>query len=109
MANLWRRILTFSYHLLQGQSFIHIDYDAKNFYDRIITEVASLSSAHMGIHPQNAQLLARLLQPFLRHVFIDNPPYQRWYGDSSLLRIRGVGLVMGWSPTIWSLGNNITF
>ena len=40
IANLISRTLTFNYHLIQGSTVAHIDYDAKNCYERVVPEVA---------------------------------------------------------------------
>ena len=39
---------------------------------------------------------------------INDSKSKKYYKDSPLLRILGIGKGMGWSPTLWSLVNDIT-
>ena len=49
-----------------------------------------------------------MLQSFRHRLIIQNNPSQRYYEDSNLFRVLGIGQGMGWSPTLWGLVNDIT-
>lgn len=70
MDNLWSRQLSFDYHRSTGIPFCHVDFDARNFYDTVIPEVASLASIRMGMHPKNAKWLIHMLQSFRHRLII---------------------------------------
>lgn len=108
MDNLWSRQLTFDYHRSTGTPFFHIDFDARNCYDRFVPEIASLASVRMGTHPSNAQWITQLLQSFRHRIIIQGELSKSFYEDTNLIRVLGIGQGMGWSPTLWGLVNDIT-
>lgn len=108
IANLVSRTLTFNYHLIKGTTLAHIDYDAKNCYDRVVPEVAVLASKRMGMHSVNAEFIVQVLNHFRHHLMIKMKQSNKDYRNTPLFRILGIGQGMGWSPTLWSLVNDIT-
>lgn len=108
MAKLWSRHLTFSYNMSMGQPFVQIDFDAKNFYDRVIPKVSHLAAVRMEMQPKNAQLILNMLQSFRHRIIIQGSPTQGYYSDSTMFRILGIGQGMGCSQILWGLVNDIT-
>ena len=62
----------------------------------------------MGMHPLNSQFILQVLNHFRHHLIIRATKSKRDYRNSSLFRILGIGQGMGWSPTLWSLVNDVT-
>ena len=108
IANLISRTITFSYHFFKGTELIHIDYDAKNCYDRVVPEVAVKASRRIGLHPVNVNFIIQVLNNFRHHLLIISKKSKKDYRNSPLFRILGIGQGMGWSPTLWSLVNDVT-
>lgn len=107
IANIMSREITFSYHLLKGEDIVHIYYEAKNFFDRIIPEVAELAANSMGMNRVNTNFVVQVLKHFKHFLVIKEETSKKSYSDSPLMRIFGVGQRMGWSPTLWSIVNAV--
>ena len=108
IANLVSRKITFSYHLVKGTELINIDYDAKNCYDRVVPEIVVKASQRMGLHHVKADFILHILSHFRHHLLIRANKTKKDYRNSPLFRILGIGQGMGWSPTLWSLVNDVT-
>ena len=107
IANIISRTLTFSYHLIKGEEFAHIDYDAKNCFDRVVPEVAALAANRMGMNCVNTNFMTQVFHNFKHFLVIKQQRSTTFYSDSPLLRILGVGQGMGWSPMLWNLVNDV--
>ena len=95
IANLVSRTITFSYHLIKETELAHIDYDAKNCYDRVVPEVVVQASRRMGLHEVNADLILRVLNNFRHHLLIRTKQSKNDYRNTPLFRILGIVQGMG--------------
>ena len=108
MDNLWSRQINFDYHRSTGIPFCQIDFDARNCYDNVIPEIASLASIRMDMYPSNAKWITKLLFSFRHRIIIQGEPRKAFYEGTDIVRVLGIGQGMEWSPKLWGLVNDIT-
>jgi hypothetical protein len=83
------------------KSGINFDLDATSCYDRILVNVASLSSRRMGMHKSIVLVNAQTLEQATYHLKTNLGVSKSFYTHCSSHPIYGTGQGSGNSPTIW--------
>lgn len=88
---------------------INYDLDASSCYDRILTNVAVLSSRRVGMCPKVAHVNALTLEQSKYHLKTQLGTSAQWYSHSIEHPVHGTGQGSGNSPTIWCFVCSVLF